>query len=160
MLELLETVSAQLAQKHVKLVTEESCTGGMIGAVMTDRAGSSSIYAGGFITYSNELKTRLLGVPEPILDQYGAVSAAVAQAMVDGALANSGADIGVSVTGIAGPDGGSAEKPVGLVYIGCGVHGRPANVVKHHFTGDRASIRRQTVQAALTHVLTLLGDLP
>lgn len=153
MLALLETVSARLAQKKLMLVSAESCTGGMIGAVMTDRPGSSAIYAGGFITYSNDLKTRLLDVPEPMLAQYGAVSAAVAQAMAQGALDKTNADIAISVTGIAGPDGGSVDKPVGLVYIGYGLKGRPINVSKYNFEGDRGAIRRQTVAAALDHIL-------
>lgn len=158
MLELLKTVSSNLAQRGFKLVSAESCTGGMIGAVITDLPGSSAIYAGGFITYSNELKTQILGVPEPILEQYGAVSAAVAQAMAQGAMNRSGADIAVSVTGIAGPDGGTDDKPVGLVYIGYGVRGKPVSVSKHNFTGDRGAIRRQTVEAALTHVLRAMNE--
>ncbi len=153
MLELLEAVSVRLAQKKLMLVSAESCTGGMIGAVMTDRPGSSAFYAGGFITYSNDLKTRLLDVPEPMLAQYGAVSAAVAQAMAQGALDKTNADIAISVTGIAGPDGGSVDKPVGLVYIGYGLKGRPINVSKYNFEGDRGAIRRQTVAAALDHIL-------
>ncbi|AEP09609.1 CinA family protein [Micavibrio aeruginosavorus] len=153
MLELLEAVSARLVQKKLMLVSAESCTGGMIGAVMTDRPGSSAFYAGGFITYSNDLKTRLLDVPEPMLAQYGAVSAAVAQAMAQGALDKTNADIAISVTGIAGPDGGSVDKPVGLVYIGYGLKGRPINVSKYNFEGDRGAIRRQTVAAALDHIL-------
>ena len=153
MLELLEAVSARLVQKKLMLVSAESCTGGMIGAVMTDRPGSSAFYAGGFITYSNDIKTRLLDVPEPMLAQYGAVSAAVAQAMAQGALDKTNADIAISVTGIAGPDGGSVDKPVGLVYIGYGLKGRPINVSKYNFEGDRGAIRRQTVAAALDHIL-------
>lgn len=156
MLELLETVSAQLVQKKLMLATAESCTGGMIGAVMTDRPGSSAFYAGGFITYSNDLKTRLLDIPEPMLTQYGAVSAAVAQAMAQGVLAKTNADIAISVTGIAGPDGGSADKPVGLVYIGYGLKGGPISVSKHNFDGDRGAVRRQTVEASLRHILKLV----
>lgn len=160
MLELLEAVSVRLAQKKLMLVSAESCTGGMIGAVMTDRPGSSAFYAGGFITYSNDLKTRLLDVPEPMLAQYGAVSAAVAQAMAQGALDKTNADIAISVTGIAGPDGGSVDKPVGLVYIGYGLKGGPISVSKHTFTGDRGAIRRQTVEAGLRHILNVLEKLP
>jgi nicotinamide-nucleotide amidase len=142
------------------LVTAESCTGGMIAAAITSRPGSSALFERGFVTYSNESKVELLGVPTDILREHGAVSARTALAMARGALNNSRADIAVSVTGIAGPDGGTAEKPVGLVYIGYGF--RQEDLIEcseHRFEGDRDSIRRQSVDAALKHLLKFLDTL-
>ncbi|MDB5491747.1 MAG: Protein Implicated in repair function with RecA and MutS [Micavibrio sp.] len=110
----------------------------------------------GFVTYSNNSKTELLDVSREILETCGAVSQECAIAMVQGALKNSKADLGVSVTGIAGPDGGSEDKPVGLVYIGYALRGEPAKVAKHNFAGDRGAVRFQTVEAALTHIHELL----
>lgn len=110
----------------------------------------------GFVTYSNDSKAELLDVSREILETDGAVSQKCAEAMVQGALKHSKAQIGVSVTGIAGPDGGSEDKPVGLVYIGYALRGAPVKVATHNFTGDRGAIRVQTVEAALTHILELL----
>ena len=134
------------------LVSAESCTGGMIAAAMTERAGSSSVFERGFVTYSNDSKMELLGVPAATIDKFGAVSAETAEAMALGALKFSRAHIAVSVTGIAGPSGGTDEKPVGLVYIGWGARNN-IQVKEHHFKGDRTAVRQQTAEAALKHLV-------
>lgn len=133
------------------MATAESCTGGMIAAHITARPGTSKYFERGFVTYSNESKAELLGVLPEVLEAHGAVSPAVAVAMAEGALKNSRANIAVSVTGIAGPDGGTQEKPVGLVFIAVAFEQQSA-VYKHQFDGDRASVRKQTVAAALEHL--------
>ncbi len=156
MQKLVSNLSERLRAKNMMLATAESCTGGLIGAAMTDLAGSSDIYAGGFITYSNDLKMNLLGVLEDTLKTHGAVSPETANEMATSALTKTGADIAVSVTGIAGPGGGSDDKPVGLVYIGISLKGAPPQTCKHLFDGDRATIRAQTVEAALTHLIEAL----
>lgn len=152
---LVEAVSEKLLQNKLKIATAESCTGGMIAAAITDRAGSSTIFDRGFVTYSNLSKHQMLAVPEGYLDAHGAVSSPVAQSMAEGALKHSKADIAVAVTGIAGPGGARPDKPVGLVYIGYGVKNH-IFVAEHHFEGDREAIRRKTAQAALKHVLDVL----
>lgn len=143
---------------NLKIATAESCTGGMIASAITDIAGSSHVFERGFVTYSNEAKRELLDVPEGTLAEYGAVSEPVARAMVLGTLAHSRADIAVAVTGIAGPGGGSAEKPVGLVFIGVGRRGEPVVVERHVFPGDRAAVRKATALRALELLLSLSGD--
>ena len=136
------------------LVTAESLTGGGIGAALTQVSGASAVYKGGVISYTNEVKHKLLGVPMDILDQFGAVSEPVAKAMAEGARKALEADIAVSVTGLAGPTGDGFGNPVGTVFIG--YSDNAATVVKHClFTGDRESIRNQTIEAALNLVLTL-----
>jgi nicotinamide-nucleotide amidase len=131
-----------------RLVTAESCTGGLIAAALTHHAGSSDVFERGFVTYSNEAKAELLGVPPLVIERHGAVSAEVALAMADGALAASHADIAVS--GVAGPGGGSVEKPVGLVWFGCAHRDGPSTTHAHHFAGHRAAVRAQSVTFALT----------
>src|SRR5690606_18590742 len=133
------------------ITVAESCTGGLIGRRITEVAGSSAYFLEGFITYSNEAKMRTLGVPEKILKAHGAVSAETAEAMASGARRVSGADVAVSVTGIAGPDGGSDEKPVGTVFIGYADE-RIVRSVKFFFPGDRYLIRWRASQAALDMV--------
>lgn len=128
----------------------------MISSKITGRSGSSLIFDRGFVTYSNKSKTELLDVSREILETCGAVSRECAAAMVFGALKNSDAQIGVSVTGIAGPDGGSADKPIGLVYIGYALRGEAAKVAEHNFPGDRGAVRSQAVEMALTHIYELL----
>ncbi len=147
MTEIAKILSAILAEKNIRLVTAESCTGGMIAAAITDLPGSSSVFERGFVTYSNESKQELLSVSKEIIEQFGAVSAQCAQAMAQGALRNSLANLAVSVTGIAGPDGGSCEKPVGLVYIGIATADEVI-VTKCNFTGTRADIRASTCTKA------------
>ena len=139
-----------LRAQHLKLATAESCTGGLIAGVLTEIAGSSDVVDRGFVTYSNEAKCELLDVPAAILAQHGAVSESVACAMAQGALVRSHADVAVAVTGIAGPGGGSAEKPVGLVHIAVA---RKGGAVLHQECrfGDigRGPIRMATVETAL-----------
>lgn len=139
----------KLRTKGWMLVTAESCTGGMISAALTDLAGSSAVFDRGFVTYSNEAKMESLGVSGKTLKEFGAVSPQVAEEMAQGALKNSNAQIAVSVTGIAGPGGGSDEKPVGRVYIGIATD-KTVTVYKNNFTGDRSAVRQQTVDRALT----------
>ena len=132
-----------------RLATAESCTGGLIAAACTDLAGSSDWFERGFVTYSNEAKTELLGVDAALIAAHGAVSEPVALAMAAGALAHSRADWAVAVTGIAGPGGGSPDKPVGTVWIGWKRRGGYARAEIFQFAGDREAVRRQTVEAAL-----------
>jgi PncC family amidohydrolase len=127
----------------------ESCTGGGLGARITAVSGASDVFVGGVISYANEVKARLLGVPNDVLARYGAVSRECAEAMATGVRALIGADWAVSITGVAGPSGGTPEKPVGLVYIGvAGASG--TTVIENRFVGDREAIRLRSTQAALT----------
>lgn len=138
--------------RGLRLATAESCTGGLIAAGLTAIAGSSDVVECGFVTYSNTAKTALLGVPAPMIAAHGAVSEAVARAMAVGALARSEADLAVSVTGIAGPGGGSESKPVGLVWLGLARGGRLAPHAEARrclFGGDRAAVRAASVVAAV-----------
>ncbi|XBQ14005.1 MAG: CinA family protein [Nitratireductor rhodophyticola] len=145
--------------RGIMLATAESCTGGMIAAALTDIAGSSSVVDRGFVTYSNEAKMEMLGVSSETLAIHGAVSQETALEMAAGALARSRAGVAVAVTGIAGPDGGSAEKPVGLVWFGLALKGRAPLAQSHVFAGrDRAGVRAATVEAALDMVLAALKD--
>ena len=135
------------------LATAESCTGGMIGQMITAVPGSSAVYKGGIISYTNEIKSALLGVDEILLETEGAVSAPVAKAMAEGARRVLGADIAVSVTGLAGPSGDDRGNPVGTVYIGY-ADDRGAEVLSFLFTGDREAVRTQAVEAALELILS------
>jgi nicotinamide-nucleotide amidase len=141
-----------------KLATAESCTGGLIAAACTDLAGSSAWFERGFVTYANEAKTEMLGVPAALIALEGAVSEAVARAMVLGALAHSHTQVAVAVTGVAGPSGGSAEKPVGTVWISWSVAGQ-VSTEQCHFKGDRATVRAATVQHALARLVELLKEI-
>lgn len=141
-------VDLLLANK-LTISTVESCTGGLLAARLINVPGVSEVFKSGYITYSNKAKRRLLGIKKNTLLKHGAVSKEIAREMVKGAALISKADVTVSVTGIAGPDGGSEEKPVGLVYIGCNVCGR-ITVKEYHFSGDRSKIRENTVSAALS----------
>jgi nicotinamide-nucleotide amidase len=141
-------VGGLLRERHATVAVAESCTGGMLGARLTATPGSSNYFVGGFITYSNELKRQMLGVSAETLERFGAVSPETAEAMAAGARERTGATYAVSITGVAGPDGGSDEKPVGLVYLGiAGPEG--ASVTHRRFIGDRERIRVFTTQAAL-----------
>ena len=132
------------------IVTAESCTGGMVAACLTDVAGSSAVLDRGLVTYSNQAKMDLLGVPPTTLDRFGAVSAETAAAMADGALAATpAAHIAIAITGIAGPGGGSSEKPVGLVYFGIAKRGIATKTAQHIFSGNRDDIRQKSVEKAL-----------
>jgi nicotinamide-nucleotide amidase len=134
------------------VATAESCTGGLVAGALTAIAGSSDVVERGFVTYSNEAKSELLGVPAETIAAHGAVSAETTAAMAEGAVARAPVDLAVSVTGVAGPGGGSAEKPVGLVIFGVARRGRPCRTERHIFAGDRSTVRR----AALHHALGLL----
>jgi len=140
-----------------KLAVAESCTGGLIGAGLTSVPGSSSYFLGGIIAYSNDLKKNLLNVPAELLDSQGAVSGAVAQAMAQGVIAATGADCGISVTGVAGPDGGTVEKPVGTVWVGIAL---PSGTISrmYNFSGNREEVRDQAAQAALELFLETAGS--
>lgn len=135
--------------------TAESCTGGLIIGSLTEVSGSSAVVDRGFVTYSNEAKNELIGVDMAMIIEHGAVSPEVAKAMAEGALARSRADAAVSVTGVAGPGGGTLEKPVGLVFMGGARKGRDTIVQKHIFPGDRSAVRQATVLAALAMFETL-----
>ena len=137
-------------KRNLLLATAESCTGGLIAGALTEIAGSSDVVERGFVTYSNEAKATMLGVPRETIERHGAVSEEVARAMAEGALAHSSAHLAVSVTGIAGPGGGSARKPVGLVHFGCAAKGRALRHVERRF-GDvgRGEVRRLSVLVAL-----------
>jgi nicotinamide-nucleotide amidase len=139
------------------VATAESCTGGLVAAALTAIAGSSDVVERGFVTYSNAAKTELLGVPADLIAAEGAVSEPVAKVMAEGALAHSPADVAVSVTGIAGPGGGSAEKPVGLVWFGLARRGAATTTLRRVFPGDRASVRHGAVAQALG-LLTIDSD--
>ncbi|MEP0765461.1 MAG: competence/damage-inducible protein A [Fimbriimonadia bacterium] len=144
-----EAVIGILRERNETLACAESCTGGGLGAAITEVPGSSDVFLGGFITYSNDLKQKLLGAPEEVLQRHGAVSEECARAMASGARAATGATWALSITGIAGPTGGTDEKPVGLVFIGiAGPVG--VDVVRHRFLGGREDVRRRSRQAALT----------
>ncbi|MBS0517363.1 MAG: CinA family protein [Proteobacteria bacterium] len=150
-----ERVLNDCRQRGLKVVTAESCTGGLIAATLTAIAGSSDVVDRAFVTYSNEAKRDMIGVPWDMIMKHGAVSEPVATAMAQGALANSAADIAVSVTGIAGPGGGSAEKPVGLVHLAvCRKDFEPV-AERHVFAGDRDNIRRSAVLTALALLASL-----
>jgi nicotinamide-nucleotide amidase len=156
----LEDLTNYLKNNHLKIATAESCTGGLLSAALTQIPGSSAFFDSGFITYSNESKINLLGVTKDIIEKNGAVSAETARAMAHGVLAKTMADIAISVTGIAGPDGGSPEKPVGLVFFGIGVRYKTLTTVHHHFTGNRDDIRQRAVEYALEQTLHILKEKP
>lgn len=142
-----------LAKHGSTVSTAESCTGGMIGQTLTSIPGISQYYGYGFVTYSNEAKVRLLGVKEGTLEFFGAVSAETVTEMAEGALKASGSDIAVSVSGIAGPGGGTAEKPVGTVYVGIAQRCKPSFWKRLTLDGDRDSVRQQTVNEALELII-------
>ncbi len=144
-----EAVLAACRAAGLRVATAESCTGGLIAGALTAVAGSSDVVERGFVTYSNEAKTEMLGVPAGLIASVGAVSEAVARAMAEGAVVHARADLAVAVTGVAGPGGGSAEKPVGLVWFGLARRGAATAVVRHVFAGDRGAVRRQAVVEAL-----------
>lgn len=152
-------ISTTLLARGWMLATAESCTGGMIAAACTDLAGSSQWFERGFVTYSNEAKTELLGVPAGLIATHGAVSEPVARAMALGAVAHSRAQVAVAVTGIAGPTGGTADKPVGTVWFGWNVNGNITTATRR-FDGDRAAVRQQTLAWACARLHALLQAPP
>ncbi len=147
-----------LRRRGLKLVTAESCTGGLIAALLTEVPGSSDVFERGFVTYSNDSKVETIGVPRDLIEHYGAVSAEVAEAMAKGALAHSKADIAISVTGVAGPGGGTEEKPVGLVYLTVLSPGRDATTKEYRFSvPSRSDIRMATVGEALSLIRQVIS---
>lgn len=155
--QLAERLGQQLRAAGLRVATAESCTGGAIGAAITAVPGSSGWFDCGFISYSNQAKQRLLDVPPQTLQQYGAVSSETVAAMVQGALRHSAADLAVAVSGIAGPDGGSADKPVGTVWIAWGGNSQALQTRRFLFAGDRHAIQRQTVEQALQGLLAIVA---
>jgi len=153
--QLVGELAASLTARGWKLATAESCTGGWIAKCCTDRAGSSGWFERGFVTYSNAAKREMLRVDAGSLEQQGAVSSEVALQMADGARRSAGAQIAVAVTGIAGPDGGSEDKPVGTVWFGWSLAGRSETELVR-FEGDRDAVRRQTVAHALQGLIKRL----
>lgn len=151
-------IGGKLKAKNWLLTTAESCTGGLAGKYLTDIAGSSAWYDCGFITYSNQAKMRLLQVPQITLETFGAVSEQTAQAMATGALKNSGAHIAVSITGIAGPTGGNAEKPVGMVCFAWATQNTLQSSTQY-FQGNRAQVREQAAHYALRGLVVRLNAL-
>lgn len=149
-------LGALLASRGLRIATAESCTGGLVAAAITATAGSSGWFEGGFVTYSNAMKTALLDVPDAALAAHGAVSESVARAMAESALQRSGADLALAVTGIAGPGGATPGKPVGTVCLAWAQRAVPTRVVTRHFDGDRSTVRRASAVAALDGALALL----
>lgn len=156
-----ETVLAEARAKGLKIATAESCTGGLVAGVLTAIAGSSDVFERGFVTYSNEAKMETLGVVEDTLDKFGAVSAPTAVAMAEGAIANSRAQVSVAVTGVAGPDGGTAKKPVGLVHFAAARRGGATEMEVRRF-GDigRHEIRMASVEVALNLLRKKIAEAP
>lgn len=151
-------VGAALLARGWTLTTAESCTGGGIAAAITDIAGSSQWFERGFVTYSNQAKQEMLEVNAETLIASGAVSEPTVREMVSGALAHSPAQIALAVSGIAGPDGGTADKPVGMVCLAWALKDKPPIVCTEQFAGDRQAVRAQTVQRALQGLLDILGE--
>ena len=155
--ESVQILAKLMTDKQLKLVTAESCTGGMLAQNITSISDSSKWFECGFVTYSNDSKMRMLGVQSEVLDEFGAVSEEVAEQMALGAQRKSAADIAVSVTGIAGPGGGSAIKPVGTVYIANIILNQNAITTHYLFEGDRQAIRKQTTFAAISLLIDQLS---
>ena len=150
-------VGALLKSHGLMLATAESCTGGGVAQAITEVAGSSSWFERGFVTYSNLAKQQMLRVSETTLKQHGAVSEAAVREMVAGALANSAAQVALAVSGIAGPDGGTPDKPVGTVWFAWGIKSGETHAQRHHLGGNRAEVRAQAVRIALQGVINLLN---
>jgi nicotinamide-nucleotide amidase len=153
-----EKVSQRLKARGAIIVTAESCTGGWVAQELTAIAGSSAWFDRGFVTYSNEAKQEMLGVRAETLKKYGAVSEQTAREMAQGALDRSRGTVALAITGIAGPTGGTAEKPVGTVCFGWATKGEPPRAETKHFPGGRESVRRQSVEYSLAGVLRLLDE--
>ncbi len=156
--DVIKSVMALLLARGWRLATAESCTGGLIAHWLTTVPGSSTVYAGGVVAYANEAKTALLGVPAAVIARHGAVSAPVAEAMATGALERLGADVAVSTTGIAGPSGGTVEKPVGLVYIGLALRQGGCRSEAIRFNGSRQDVQIAAGKAALEMIESEIGQ--
>jgi nicotinamide-nucleotide amidase len=157
-IELVKDISTVLCEHHWKLVTAESCTGGLISTCLTDLPGSSNWFERGFVTYSNASKEEMLSVPHDLIKRYGAVSEEVALAMALGAIEHSHGDVAVSVTGVAGPDGGTLDKPVGTVCFAWALRDLSSQTSRQQFSGNRHEIRSQACQYALNGALFLLKN--
>jgi nicotinamide-nucleotide amidase len=155
-LALAEDLMAQCRASGLQIATAESCTGGLVSALLTSIAGASDVFTHGFVTYANEAKTSMLQVPQSLLISEGAVSEKVARAMAQGALLQAQTQLAVSITGIAGPGGGSAEKPVGLVHIACASDLQETLHQQHYFNGNREAIRASALHNALILMLKAL----
>lgn len=153
-----EKLVSLLLEKGLTVTTAESCTGGMIASKIVNVSGASEVFNAGFVTYANSAKEAYAGVLSETLQTYGAVSSQVALEMARGVAKTAGAEVGISATGIAGPGGGSAEKPVGLVYIGCHVCGK-TDYKEFHFTGDRLTIRQNSAKEAVKFAVEMLENL-
>jgi nicotinamide-nucleotide amidase len=153
---LVQQLAMEFTNRQQKMCTAESCTGGLIAKTCTDLAGSSDWFERGFVTYSNQAKSEMLAVPASIIEDYGAVSEAVASAMVSGALRHSHADYAVAVTGVAGPGGGSEEKPVGTVWIAVASSGT-LMATRFQFDGNREAVRAATLESALEMLIDLIA---
>ena len=157
-----QTLASMLIARNWKIALAESCTGGLVCTTLTDLAGSSEWFERGYITYSNQAKIECLDVPKELIESFGAVSEQVANAMATGAQQASGANVGISITGIAGPSGGSIEKPVGTVCFGWAIQSNSSEysvICKTmHFDGDRTAIREQAKDYALAELITLLKN--
>ncbi|MBT3769931.1 MAG: CinA family protein [Methylococcales bacterium] len=150
-------VAAVLTEQKLTLAVAESCTGGGLCQALTDIPGSSAWFDRGFITYSNQAKIEMLGVSSTLLEQYGAVSFEAARAMVEGVHGQSNAELAIAITGIAGPDGGTAEKPVGTVFFGIGQKGQAVKIDKRRFKGGREEVRARSVEFVLKALLKTLA---
>lgn len=155
--QLVEQVAQQLNQTHARLATAESCTGGLVAKLLTDRPGSSAWFERGLVTYTNTAKAELLGVPESVFEAYGAVSEPCVIAMAEGLLARAPVDWTLAVSGIAGPGGGSADKPVGTVWFAWAGRGRATTTSRQQFDGDREAIREAAARYALLGCLRQIG---
>ncbi len=161
--DLTEAATALLAEcraRGLMIATAESCTGGLIAGALTEIAGSSDVVDRGFVTYSNAAKSDMLGVPEPLIAAHGAVSSEVAAAMAAGALLRSRAALTIAVTGVAGPGGGTAAKPVGTVWFGMAIRGGPVTTERHVLPGDRSAVRHATVRHALAMLAAAVSIRP
>ena len=154
-----DALAAALERRRMTIATAESCTGGWVAKVLTDRAGSSAYVMAGLVTYSNEAKQAILGVEEKVLAEHGAVSEPVVRQMVAGAVRATGVDVAVAISGVAGPGGGSVEKPVGTVWFAWGTGPDNTQTRVQHFDGDREQVRRQSVLYVLQGVTEFLKTL-
>lgn len=153
---LIENIAELLVVRELRLATAESCTGGLVSSMLTDLAGSSQWFECGFVTYSNDAKQMMLGVNETTLEEHGAVSEPVVREMAEGAIEHSLSHVSLSISGIAGPGGGTLEKPVGTVCLGWARQGAWTVSETQHFSGDRDQIRQAAAQRALQRLLELL----
>jgi nicotinamide-nucleotide amidase len=155
MQDLVEQLANLLEAKNMTLVTAESCTGGLLAATITHRPGTSKVFERGFVTYTNEAKIESIGVPKEVIDNHGAVSKECAEAMAKGALEHSKAQLALSITGIAGPDGATETKPIGLVYFGYATK-KKSGALSQNFKGDRNEIQTQATRFSLQHMISVL----